>query len=425
MKTGRNLKKGVLALAVVAMLASPLAMARKKEEPKPEPKYPNATRVEPEIKPSRAVNKQLNKMFELSSEDGTEDQVRLLAEEILAHGKASAYDRAIADQTLAYQMMDKDNYGKAIEYLQHALDENSLPNDTHFSIMLQIAQMQQAEDQLAAADQTVKRLIEETRSDGPEFVGLRGSIKYQQDDCPGAVPLIKDAIAKSDAKGVKPQSAWPQILIACYADMEQPEEAINVAKQQLAGDPDNTTLIRNLSTVYLQAEKYAEATALLEDAKARGLMTTAKDYDQLYRLYHYAEKEDKAIATIDEGLAKGILQPSAELYHVKAEAFYFSDRSKDAIEWYGKAAELSNTGDDYVNQSRLLYENDRYAEAKAAANKALARDLKRPGDAWIVIGGAELGMSNKAAGIAAYKKAAGYPETKNAAESWLRASGVK
>ena len=194
----------------------------------------------------------------------------------------------------------------------------------------------------------------------------------------------------------------------------------------ICGAPrSGTTLIRNLSTVYLQAEKYAEATALLEDAKARGLMTTAKDYDQLYRLYHYAEKEDKDIATIDEGLAKGILQPSAELYHVKAEAFYFSDRSKDAIEWYGKAAELSNTGDDYVNQARLLYENDRYAEAKAAANKALARDLKRPGDAWIVIGGAELGMSNKAAGIAAYKKAAGYPETKNAAESWLRASGVK
>ncbi|MEZ5464087.1 MAG: hypothetical protein R3F22_02455 [Lysobacteraceae bacterium] len=424
MNAGRNLKKSLMAVAVVAMLASPLALARKKEEPKAEPKYPNATRVEPEVKPSRSVNKQLNKMFELSQEEGKEDDVRRLAEEIIAHGKASNYDKAIANQTLAYQAMDQDDYPGAIQYLQRALDLNALPNDTHFSIMLQVAQMQQAEDQLDAADQTVKRLIEETRSDSPDFVGLRGSIKYQQDDCAGAVPLIKDAMAKSEAKGAKQQSAWPQILIACYADMEQPEEAINVAKQQLAADPENKTLIRNLSTVYLQAEKYGEATALLEDAKNRGLMTEAKDYEQLYRLYHYAEKEDQAIATIDEGLAKGILQPSADAYKIKAEAYYFSDRTAQAIEWYGKAAELSTDGEGYVNQARLLYESDRYAEAKAAANKALERGIKRPGDAWIVIGGAELGMSNKAAGIAAYRKAAAYPETKKAAESWLRASGA-
>lgn len=423
MKSGRNLKRVLLLMALAAVLASPMALARKKEEPKPEPKYPNATRLEPETKPSRSVNKQLTRMYELTQEDGKEDQVRQLAEEILAHPKASGYDRAIAYQTLAYQAMDRDDYGKAIEYLQHAINENSLPNDTHYSIMLQIAQMQQAEEQLAAADQTVKRLIEETRSDSPEFVGLRGTIKYQQEDCPGAVPLIKDAMAKAQAEGVKPQSAWPQILIACYADMEQPEEAIKVARQQLAADPDNTTLIRNLGTVYLQSEKYAEATALLEDAKTRGLMTTEKDYEQLYRLYHYAEQEDKAIATIDEGLAKGVLQPSAQLYHIKAEAFYFSDRNDEAIEWYGKAAALSDTGEDYINQARLLYENDRYAEAKAAANKALQAGLKRPGDAWIVIGGAELGLNNKSAGIAAYKKAAAYPETKSAAESWLRASG--
>src|SRR5690606_29606716 len=236
-------------------------------EPKPEPKYPNATRVEPEVKPSRSVNKQLTRMYELTQKEGKESEVRDLAEEILAHSKASAYDRAIANQTLAYQAMDEDNYGKAIQYLQNAISENALPNDTHFSMMLQVAQMQQAEDQLAAADETVKRLMEETRADGPEFSGLRGSIKYQQDDCVGAVPLIKDALAKSEAKGVKPQSAWPQILIACYADMELPDEAIKFAKQQLAADPDNKTLIRNLSTVYLQAEKYAEATALLEDAK--------------------------------------------------------------------------------------------------------------------------------------------------------------
>jgi len=426
MSLNRLVVRGLFLAGLMLLIASPVAFARgKKAEPKPEPKYPNASRVDPEPKPSRGVNKQLNKMFELSQEDGKVDEVLALAEEILNHPKAGNYDRAIAAQTAAYQWMEKDDYPKAIQYLQRAIDENALPNDTHFTIMLQIAQMQQAEDQLQAASATLKRLMDETKSDNPEIIGLQGSIYYQQEHCAEAIPVLKDAIAKAEAKGTKQQSAWSQILMACYSELEQPENAIELAKQLAAKDPDNIKPIQNLATVYLQAEKYAEATQVLEDAKNRGLLTTEKDYEQLYTLYHYAEQEDKAIATVKEGLEKGILPPSEKAYKVVAEAYYLTERSNEAIDWYGKAAELSSDGESYLNQARLMYENDRYSEAKAAANKALSRSLRRPGDAWIIIGSSEIGLKNRDAGIAAYRKAASYPETKKMAESWLRASGVR
>ena len=57
--------------------------------------------------------------------------------------------------------------------------------------------------------------------------------------------------------------------------------------------------------------------------------------------------------------------------------------------------------------------------------KALAKGVKKKGDAWIVIGRAEFGLGNKAGVLAAYREAAKYPETKKSAEQALRQAGAK
>ena len=60
-----------------------------------------------------------------------------------------------------------------------------------------------------------------------------------------------------------------------------------------------------------------------------------------------------------------------------------------------------------------------------AARQALAKGVKKSGDAWQVIGRSEAGLENKAAAVAAYKEAAKYPETKKWAESVLRQASGK
>lgn len=410
-----NPTKALLATLLAGLLVAGTALAQRDKD---EPLYPNSTRAEPEAKASQRIGPKLNKMYELYQEE-KHDQAIAAAEEILGNSRANDYDKAIAYQTLAYVWLDKDSYPKAIEFLQKALDTNALPNDTHFQMMYQVSQMQMQEEQYDVAMATLDRFMKESGATEGKYLALKGNILYRLERFEESAQVMDQAFATGD----KPENSWLQIQMANYFELERPLEAAKIAEQQLAQDPDNVALIRNLSSIYLQAEQNDKAAQVFEDAKAKGLLTDARDYEQLYKLYHYIEREDQAIATINEGLEKGILSPSMELYRTLAEAHYFSERIPQAIEAYGKAAALSENGEIDLSRSRLLQEEQRFAEAKSAAQAALDKGVRRTGDAYLILGAAEFGLGNKAGAVAAYKQAAKYPESKTFAETWLRQSG--
>jgi tetratricopeptide (TPR) repeat protein len=158
--------------------------------------------------------------------------------------------------------------------------------------------------------------------------------------------------------------------------------------------------------------------------RGKGLLTEERDYRQLYAMYLNSEnKEAEAIAVINEGLTKGVLKETAEVYNALAQAYYFTDRYDEAIEAYTKAAPLGKDGEGALNLARVLSNEERFAESKAAAQDAIARGIKRPGDAWIIIARAEFGLNNNPGMIAAYREAAKFPETKQQAQDWLKRAG--
>lgn len=414
----------ILQLALILLLAglmatgTALAQRSKKSEDKA-PLYPNATREEPEAKASQRMAPKLQKLQD-AYHDEKYDQAQSLADEIIGNKRANDYEKSFATQVLAHVAIDQDDYPKAIGLMQQTLQLNGLPNDAHFQMMFQVAQMQLAEEQYGPALETLERFTNETRSDDPKILALRGNAMYRTERYEEAVTLLKQAIESSE----QPEESWLQLLMATYFEMDRAAEAAGIAEQLVARKPDDKTLIRNLSSIYLQAEQNEKAAKVLEDAKARGLLTEAKDYEQLYKLYYYIEQEDKAIATINEGLQKNILPPSVEVYRIIGDAHYFSERIPQAVEAYTKGAALATDGEMDLLRARLLHELERYQDSKSAAQKAIDRGVKRKGDAYLILGGAELGMDNKAGAIAAYKQAAKFPESKTVAETWLRQSGM-
>jgi tetratricopeptide (TPR) repeat protein len=160
--------------------------------------------------------------------------------------------------------------------------------------------------------------------------------------------------------------------------------------------------------------------------RSKGLLTEEREYRQLYALYLNTEgKEAEGIKIINEGLEKGILKETPELYIALGQAYYFSDQIEPAIAAYRKSMQFATDGEAALNLARVLTVETEYGEAKSAAQEALKKGVKRPGDAWMVIGRAEYGLGNNAALKAAYREAAKYPETKQQAEEWLRKNGSK
>lgn len=418
MRLATLLKTAVLFLLMLALAAPAMGQRNRKAE-KPEPAYPNATREDPDAKQSRRLQPKVKKMYELSQE---EDPVatEAAAQDVLGSSMATPYEKSLAAQIIAVSYIDRDDYNQAITYFEKALQENGLPNDSHFQIMYQIAQLYMSEEQYDKALEYLDRFATETRSEKPEALAIRGNVLYRLERFPEAIEALTKAVNGTD----EPQSSWSQLLMAAYADTEQFDKAGEVAEQLLQKNPNDKALIRNLASIYINADMNDKAMTVLEGAKARGLLTDERDYRQLYQLYHFAEKEAQAIATIEEGLAKGVLKPSLEVYRTIAEANYFSENIPAAIEAYKKAAPFAEDGEISLNLARVLYEELRWAEAKQAAQEALSKGLRRRGDAYIVLGGAELELGNRSAAIAAYREAAKFPETEGNARAWLRSAGA-
>lgn len=351
--------------------------AKKGEADKAGNNYPDATRKEPEAKASRAASAKLQKLFKAYEDDQVE-QVQALADEIIADGKANDYDRAMAARIIGSMLIGKDD-ARATEYLQRVLQYDSLNNNDHYEIMYVVAQLQTQDEQYPQALATLDRLLDETKSQDPNQLVLKGNILLRMERYPEAIALLKPVV---EAPGAKPE--WQQLLMAAYAESDQGEEAARLAEQIAAATPDDKRSQLNLAATYLQTDQFDKAAAVYEGLRAKGELTDERDYRNLMVSYlNTDDGQQKAIAIINEGLEKNILKPDYQTYVALAQAYYFSDPSQveQAIATYQKAAPLAPQGETYLNLAKLLANEGRLAEAKQAAQQALDKGIKSPDEA--------------------------------------------
>ena len=270
------------------------------------PVYPEATREEPSLKASAKLTPKLQNLFKAYDEDDSA-QAQALAEEVIADGKANAYEKAISARIIGSMLLGTDD-AKAQTYLQQAIDFNGLSNNDHYESMLVIAQLLLQQDKYAEALATLDKFLAETKSQNPEHLVLKGNALYRLERYPEAIAVLKPAIESSP----EPRADWTQVLMAAYADSNQPGEAAKLAEQIAAKTPGDKRAQMNLAATYMQGEQFDKAAAIYEKLRASGQLTEDRDYRNLYILYLNAEgKEKEAIAVINEGLEKGVLKPDS------------------------------------------------------------------------------------------------------------------
>jgi tetratricopeptide (TPR) repeat protein len=133
---------------------------------------------------------------------------------------------------------------------------------------------------------------------------------------------------------------------------------------------------------------------MFDKMRAAGLLTESKDYDMRFRLLAGIDGREKdAMSLIEEGLKKGVLKPSYDMYVVQGRAYYEAGDKARAIEAWSKGAPMSKDGEMYLNLAKLQLETENWAAAKESAMQAKAKGVKRPGDIWRVLAHAESGLA--------------------------------
>ena len=419
MTFAQTLKLKVLAAAIIAASLSigDAHAQRGKDKDKAEEAYPDATRESPEAKNTPRLAKDIQKMFDLYNEGEDMEGAITIAEKLLANDKAKAYDRGIALMIAGNAALGLDDYPRAIPYLERALEENALPNNNHFATMHTLASVYAQEDMPEKAVAMIDRMIAETQSKDPEVYALKAGVHYNAGQFEQTIEAVNKAVAFNDGNA---ENNWQQMLMSSYNELGRDGDAVALAEQLQAKNPDDKRTLLNLASLYAQTGNSDKAAGLLDSARQKGMLTEQRDYENLYAIYLNMDgKEAEAAKVIQEGLDKSILPADARTYTFLAQSLYFSDQVDGAIEAYKKAAPLDTRGDTALALSQILTNEDRNAEAKAAARQALDKGLKKPGEAWMVIARSEYYMDNFAAARQAYAEAAKDPATRDQAQKAL------
>jgi tetratricopeptide (TPR) repeat protein len=413
-----------LALAVVS---TPVIAGDSSSKDKKEALYPNATRKEPKLdlsseKDQKAINEGL---------DAVNAQDKAKAEQILqpiVDSSKSKYAQALALQGLANVHYNDGDVKGAIDLLKRALDNGVLPNDTYFQLEYMLAQFYLADEQYQPALDTIAKWRAEGRKETPESYALEGNAYYRLQKYPEAIAAIKKAQSMTD----KPNDSWNQLLMASYSESGQTDQASQMAQAQLAANPNDTGALNNAVAVLMQSQKYPEAIALMEKAKAAGSFKQEKDYVNLAKLYLITGQDSsdpksaasKAEATLDEGMSKGVVTSSYENYKLLGDAAYVAGDSSKAIAAYQKAMPMAKDGEAAVRAGQLLIEQNKYSEAKSLIQQGIDKGVQHKGTAYMLLAEACRGLKDKPGAIAAMEKAAQDPETSAKAKAWLKSPTV-
>lgn len=366
-----------------------------------EVRYPNASRQEPPRRTGERTMRQIVSAFDAMNADNNE-RAKATLEGLAGNSRLTDYERSLVHQGLGQIAYESEDLDGAIAEWNRALDANGLSNNDHYRIMYQIAQLQLSEEKYADALASLDRFLAETRDTGHEPQALKGNALYRMERYDEAIAALDRAIAANAS-----DPTLFELKMASLYEKEDFRGAAGVLEEMVRRWPDEPKHRINLAQMYIQADDYDRALDILQTARREGRLTQADHWRQLYQLLSYADQPGEAAGAIEAGIAAGTLPADAGTLRALGDNLYRAEKVDEAIAAYGRAAEQT-TDSGRVDQQRghLLVERERYAEAKEALTRALAKgNLEDEGMAYVLLGEAEQGLGNTAAARTAFQRA--------------------
>lgn len=309
------------------------------------PQYPQATRTEPTKQSVSGKDAKTANAIQADYDAKKYADVLTKVDAFAATGSTNAYLLSYLYQLAASAATAMNDDAKGAEYYRKTVDANGLDNNGHYLIMFNLAVTLNQLDRYPEALATIDRFLSETKSEKPEAIAVKAYLLSQ---------------------------------------MDRPAEGAALYEKILASNPGDRNVLMNAVALYQQADNFDKANALLENARKQGLLVDGKEYRALFVGYVNAAKYKEAQEVLEEGVAKGAIAPSQTLandYSIIAQSYYADDKVPQTIDFYTRASKVGTNGEAALNLAKVLRNEDRLTEAKAAAREALAKGVKKPKDA--------------------------------------------
>lgn len=371
----------------------------------------------------RALNeltwKQLNRVYEEVGEEQFDTAYDEL-QKMLRRAGSDEYLQAVLYQALAQVEWSRKNYDASLSYFEQAVQLDTLPDQTHFALMYQVAQLyfmkDRYDDALDALDLWFCKVPAETVT-SHAYV-LKASINIQKEDYVAALEAIETAISMDE----DPKESWYQVKLAAHYELEQYPEAAETLELMIRRWPDKKTYWIQLAQIYYKLGQEPRALAVTALAYRKNLLDSQGDLLFLSSLYANANVPYKAAEVLEKAIRDGIVESNKSHWTLVAETWYNAEELTRALAAFVEAGKVSEDGDIDLRRGFILVDLEQWPEALEALNEALDKGGlgdRRSGEAYLLRGMAQFNLGNLDAASSDWGRASRYQDTRDAAQQWM------
>jgi len=363
--------------------------------------------------------KQLNKVYEDVGEEKYNEAYEAL-QTMLGRAGRDTYLQAVLNQAIAQVEWSRKNYIQSLGFFEKAVELDTLPDQTHFNLMYQIAQLYFMQERY---DEALVRLelwfckVPEEKVTSAAYV-LQASIYAQQENFSNVLTAIDTAIAMDD----DPQENWYQLKLAAHYELEQYPQAAETLEVMITRWPDKKMYWTQLSQIYYRLKQFDRSLAVLALAYRRNMLDKQGDIVYLSSLYSNADVPYKAAEVLEKGIRDGIVEPSQHFWTIAAESWYAAEELEKSLEAYEQAGQASSDGSIDLRRGFLLIDLERWTAALEALNLALEKgglNERKTGESYLLRGMAQFNLGNYDSASADWGRAGRYEKTRKAAQQWM------
>ncbi len=362
---------------------------------------------------------QLNRVFENVGEKRYNEAYNQL-QKMLARAGKTTYLRAILNQALAQVEWSRENYDPALKYFEKAVELDALPDQAHFALMYQIAQLYFMKERYREALDKLELWFCNSPRDkikSSAFV-LKASIYAQREDYAETLKAIETAIDMDD----DPKEQWYQLKLASHFELRQYPQAAHTLELIITRWPQKKMYWTQLSQIYFNLKQDEEALAVIAIAYRKGLLDTQGDITYLSNLYSISDVPYKAALVLEKGIKDGVVESTRNHWTAVADSWYTAEEIENSLVAYENAGKASEDGRIDLRRSYMLIDLERWPDALKALNEALSKGgISEPktGEAYLLRGMTQFNLENFDSASADWGKAGRYDRTRDAAKQWM------
>ena len=363
--------------------------------------------------------KQLNVIYEkVSAEEYDEARDDLL--KMLGRAGRDVYLQAILNQALAQVEWSRGNYTESLGYFEKAVELDILPDQAHFTLMYQIAQLYFMQNRY---DEALEKLDLWFCKSPPEEVTsaafvLQASIYARKQDYTGALQAIDRAISMDG----DPKESWYQLKLAAHYELEQFPRATDTLEIMIARWPGRKNYWTQLSRICFRLEQEDRALAVQALAYRNGLLDQQADLLYLSSLYSHSQVPYKAADVLQAGIESGVVEASKAHWTVVAESWYAAEELEKSLLAYERAGKAADDGDIDLRRGYILVDMERWPDALGSLDRALQKgglDERQTAEVYLLRGITQFNLGNFEKAGSDWARASQYDKTREAARQWI------